>query len=76
MKDTTMAQRTLEAIDAKRTDTRGTLHWAIRSSRWEITCGSCRTHFPSAMPFYKSSADCPICGARNVLPHSKSKSGR
>jgi len=36
--------------------------------RWELTCGFCRTRFRKDKFVAGDSAECPVCGTRNLLP--------
>jgi hypothetical protein len=65
-----MAQLKIDAINPVRTDTWTTFLWVARMARWELTCGFCRTRFTSSGMFFRSSAVCPACGTRNLLPNS------
>lgn len=50
-------------------------------SRWEVTCGLCRTRFRRWLieMFWgtrMSWVGCPACGAHNLLPHHPALRGR
>jgi len=64
-----MAQLKINAIDARlESGFRGLLLAIIRAAHWELTCGFCKERFSRTQFFALSSADCPFCGARNLLP--------
>jgi hypothetical protein len=63
-----MPQLKVEAINASRTGSFRSLLWAVRASRWELTCGFCRTRFKHTGWVFRSSAVCPACGTCNILP--------
>jgi hypothetical protein len=39
-----------------------------RFSRWRFACGFCREDIAKVQSLFWSSAECPHCGARNLLP--------
>ena len=64
-----MGQLQLNAIDARlETGLRGLLLAMIRGAQWELTCGFCKERFRKVLFIAWSSAVCPYCGARNLLP--------
>jgi hypothetical protein len=64
-----VGQLRLSAIDARlETGLVGLLLGMIRVARWELTCGFCKERFRIVHLIWFSSAVCPYCGTRNLLP--------
>ena len=40
----------------------------VRGMRWNLTCGFCKRPFRKTIYMISTSADCPYCGTRNLLP--------
>lgn len=64
-----MGQLRLNAIDAQLdTGFRGFMLAMVRGAGWELTCGFCKQRFRKVIFLTWSSAVCPFCGTRNLLP--------
>ena len=64
-----VGQLRLNAIDARfATGLIGWLLGMVRCLRWDLTCGFCKGRFRKVLHFAYSTADCPYCGTRNLLP--------
>jgi hypothetical protein len=57
----------VEAINPEVVSGWRSLLWVVRTAKWELTCGFCRTRFQSYCWFPLSWIDCPSCGTRNSL---------
>jgi rRNA maturation endonuclease Nob1 len=72
-----VGQLKVNAINARlETGLRGFLFSMIRGARWELTCGFCKERFSRVQPIFWSSAVCPYCGTRNLLPVPRFPSDR
>ena len=64
-----VGQLRLNAINAQlETGLVGLLLGMIRGARWELTCGFCKERFRKVQFMVFSTAVCPYCGTRNLLP--------
>lgn len=64
-----MGQLKVNAINARLQDgLLGLLLGMARSARWELTCGFCKERFRKVQYLASSTAVCPYCGTRNLLP--------
>lgn len=58
------------AVNAQLDD--GRVAWLLgtffRVARWELTCGFCKERFRKTQYYVSSTAVCPHCGTRNLLP--------
>jgi DNA-directed RNA polymerase subunit RPC12/RpoP len=62
-----MGELTVEGINPVLVDSFWNFLWAIRGSRWEVTCGLCRTRFRDTGWMLRSWVRCPACGTRNIV---------
>ena len=62
-----MGRLTIDAINPQIVESRSTLLSLVRVSRWDLTCGFCRSPFRSVGRMVRTSAVCPYCGTRNRL---------
>jgi hypothetical protein len=62
-----MGRLTIDAINPQIVESWSTLFSLVRTSRWDLTCGFCRTPFRSTGRFLRAVAVCPFCGTRNRL---------
>lgn len=58
----------MNAIDARLLTRFRDLIWIVRLGRWELTCGFCKERFQRLQFLVWSTAVCPYCGTRNLLP--------
>lgn len=63
-----MPKLTVNAINPVFDESFRSLRWLVRAARWELTCGFCRTRFKDTGWILRSTAVCPACGTRNLLP--------
>jgi hypothetical protein len=64
-----VAQLKVNAINARfEGAVLGLLLGMARSARWDVTCGFCKERFRKVQFLAWSTAVCPFCGARNLLP--------
>lgn len=59
----------VNAIDAHiQTGWRGLILGIARLTRWEYTCGDCRSPVRGLEDQLRGWTVCPVCGSRNLLP--------
>jgi rRNA maturation endonuclease Nob1 len=64
-----VGQLRVQAINARmETGWLGFAFALIRGMRWNLTCGFCKRPFRKNVYMISTSAVCPYCGTRNLLP--------